>query len=150
MERDGRGEDTILIVNADHGARYGGALRSADLRPAYNTNPMLRVFIPKSLASKVGTVMQSNQNILTHALDLTPLSDMQSRRSIRRMQRFGVRCRASASSESYPLGAVVPIVVSRIAVHLQHRPKEAHIFSCPHGSGRACDIRAVLAGARRS
>jgi hypothetical protein len=70
MERDGGGEDTILIINADHGARYGGGIDADKLLHLYNSNPMLRVFVPPSIAEDFYSILANNQRRITAALDI--------------------------------------------------------------------------------
>jgi hypothetical protein len=70
LERDGGGADTIVIINADHGARYGGSQNSETLRHMYNTNPIFRVLVPKAVADDYGDVLADNQRVVTHSLDI--------------------------------------------------------------------------------
>ena len=70
MENDGRGDDTIFILNADHGARYGGGVNAIKLRHFYNTNPTFRMLIPSSLAKTFKNILANNQRRITNSLDI--------------------------------------------------------------------------------
>ena len=71
LEQHGRAHDTIVLIYADHGARYGaGAQSTGTLRHVYNSNPMFRLLIPPSLAQQVGDVLSMNENVLTQPLDV--------------------------------------------------------------------------------
>ena len=70
MESDGRGTDTIIIINADHVPRYGGSQDHDILGHLYNINPVLRVLLPQSLLEKYGEILADNQRVITQSLDL--------------------------------------------------------------------------------
>ena len=70
MEHDGGGDDTIIIVNGDHGARYGGGADADNLRHLYNSNPILRMFVPAWIAAKFYSILANNQRVITASLDI--------------------------------------------------------------------------------
>ena len=71
IEEEGGYEDTILILNGDHGSRYGQAVGKQSLRLVFNSNPVFRLLLPSSLAAQIGeAVLDANQNIISHPLDV--------------------------------------------------------------------------------
>ena len=70
LETDGRWEDTVVLLNADHGARYGKVMKVPGLRSIYNANPVFRLLVPPALAARVGHVIAANQHVITHSLDV--------------------------------------------------------------------------------